>query len=96
MCSKPENKILNFCLKYFIENYTKKEFLIGVSPINFVTVTCFVLDEASYTLVDPESEELFGFKLKRSLQRAQTRQVCTVCYLLFCGMFLCELHTKMV
>ena len=38
----------------------------------------FLLDESNYTLVDPESEDLFGFKLKRSLQRAQTRQVCKV------------------
>ena len=39
-------------------------------------VISLLLDESNYTLVDPESEELFGFKLKRSLQRAQTRQVC--------------------
>ena len=45
-------------------------------------VVDFILDESSYTLVDPESEELFGFKLKRSLQRAQTRQVCKVNFIL--------------
>lgn len=44
-----------------------------------------LLDETNYTLVDPESEELFGFKLKRSLQRAQTRQVCKVSF--YCNFF---------
>ncbi|XP_012566719.2 PAX-interacting protein 1 isoform X1 [Hydra vulgaris] len=61
------------------------KFLSAVSICKFLVAPAWVddsfeaqkfLDEAPYTLVDPESEELFGFKLKRSLQRAQTRQVC--------------------
>lgn len=61
------------------------KFLSAVSICKFLVAPTWVddssdaknfLDETNYTLVDPESEELFGFKLKRSLKRAQTRQVC--------------------
>jgi len=61
------------------------KFLSAVSICRYLVAPAWVddsfdakkfIDEGDYTLNDPDSEDLFGFKLKRSLQRAQTRRVC--------------------
>lgn len=79
-------KGVNDCTHLVAPKITRTvKFLSAVSVCKFLVAPSWVdesfegksfLDETNYTLVDPESEELFGFKLKRSLQRAQTRQVC--------------------
>jgi len=79
-------KTVNDCTHLVAPKITRTvKFLSAVSICKFLVAPAWVddsfdakkfLDETNYTLVDPESEELFGFKLKRSLQRAQTRQVC--------------------
>ncbi|XP_057300521.1 PAX-interacting protein 1-like isoform X2 [Hydractinia symbiolongicarpus] len=79
-------KGVNDCTHLVAPKITRTvKFLSAVSICKFLVAPAWVdesfearnfLEETNYTLVDPESEDLFGFKLTRSLQRAQTRQVC--------------------
>lgn len=66
---------------YNLQNFCPLGHIVLIQDFQIAIASLILLlDETNYTLVDPESEELFGFKLKRSLQRAQTRQVCKVSF----------------
>eukprot|EP00795_Rhopilema_esculentum_P012733 gene12733-3459_t len=60
------------------------KFLSAISVVNHIVTPSWIeesnkvgslLDEAEYSLKDPESEEYFGFKLDVSMQRSRTRKV---------------------